>query len=95
VAAADWRKHEGALERSETTPNRYQRQSVMPRYDDMQWSQRVREQPADYSSPAAVVSPASQPSRRRTANPRIERPKPPRDEDAELNRTGMVGERVL
>jgi hypothetical protein len=55
----------------------------MPRYDLMHWSQRVRDQQTAYTqtAPAPTVAPGSPP--RRSAKPRVVRPKPPRDEDAE------------
>src|SRR4029079_158892 len=58
------------------------RQSGMTRYDLMHWSQRVRDQQAAVraaqSAPSGLSAPARQP-----AKPRVSRPKPPRDEDAE------------
>jgi hypothetical protein len=54
----------------------------MTRYDLMHWSQRVRDQQAAaraaQPAPSALSAPARQP-----AKPRVSRPKPPRDEDAE------------
>jgi hypothetical protein len=58
------------------------RQSGMTRYDLMHWSQRVRDQQAAaravQPAPPGLSAPARQP-----AKPRVPRPKPPRDEDAE------------
>src|SRR3954468_7897581 len=57
------------------------RQSAMTRYDLMHWSQRVRDQQATRAAqpaPSGLSAPARQP-----AKPRVSRPKPPRDEEAE------------
>lgn len=55
----------------------------MPRYDLMHWSQRVRDQQAANARtiPPAQIAPAA--STNRPSKPRVARPKPPRDEDAE------------
>jgi hypothetical protein len=55
----------------------------MPRYDLMHWSQRVRDQQAARAQAPATPYP-SEPSVRPPAKPRATRPKPPKDEDAEL-----------
>ena len=58
------------------------RELGMTRYDLMHWSQRVRDQQAAaravQPAPSGFSAPARQP-----AKPRVSRPKPPRDEDAE------------
>jgi hypothetical protein len=55
----------------------------MPRYDLMPWSVRVRDQQTAYArsvAPEPVVAP---PPIERPSKPRVARPKPPRDEDAD------------
>lgn len=62
--------------------HRHRRQSAMPRDDLQHWSQRVRDQRIAYApAPPATAAPSSPP--RRAAKPRVTRPKPRRDEDAE------------
>lgn len=55
----------------------------MPRYDLVHWSVRVRDQQSAYArsvAPAPVVVP---PPVERPRKPRVARPKPPRDEEAD------------
>ena len=54
----------------------------MTRYDLMHWSQRVRDQQAAARAAQPAPSGLSAPARQ-LAKPRVSRPKPPRDEDAE------------
>lgn len=54
----------------------------MTRYDLMHWSQRVRDQQAAARAAQPASSGLSVPARQ-PAKPRVSRPKPPRDEDAE------------
>src|SRR5438128_9506619 len=58
------------------------RQSNMTRYDLMHWSQRVRDQQAAARA-AQPAPPVLSVPRDRPTKPRVSRPKPPRDEDAE------------
>src|SRR5687767_7268375 len=58
------------------------RQSSMARYDLMHWSQRVRDQQAAARA-AQPAPPVLFVPRDRPTKPRVSRPKPPRDEDAE------------
>lgn len=55
----------------------------MPRYDLMHWSVRVRDQQAAHACAAAPAPVVAPPPVERPRRPRIARPKPPRDEDAE------------
>lgn len=55
----------------------------MPRYDLMHWSVRVRDQQAAYARSVAPAPPVAPPAVERSSKPRVARPKPPRDEDAE------------
>ena len=54
----------------------------MARYDLMHWSQRVRDQQAAARA-AQPAPPVLSVPRDRPTKPRVSRPKPPRDEDAE------------
>lgn len=55
----------------------------MPRYDLLHWSQRVRDQQAASARPVAPAPVVAPPPVDRPSKPRVVRPKPPRDEDAD------------